>query len=296
MKTVHIYYQNIVPKVDELSVILGYFDGVHLGHQYLIKEARKHAKYPLAIITFDQPISSLIDTGKTPEIITSLDDRFKIISKLGVDYFYLFHIDKNFLKLSEEEFISILKKLNVKEVFVGTDFRFGNNRKGDVNLLKDYFDVEVKELQQIDSKKISSQNIKEFLKDGKVLEANRLLGRNYQINGTLQKGKGIGHKIGFPTINIKPNDNYVMPKFGVYKTITYLDGVPHLSITNVGVNPTIKDDNPISVEVHLQNYNNELFDVASIEFVEFIRKEKKFDSLEELKAQIACDTEKVFKK
>lgn len=296
MKTVHIYYNDISPKVDELSLILGYFDGVHLGHQYLIKEARKYAKYPLAILTFDTPIPTLIDNGKSAEVLTSLDDRFKVISKLGVDYYYLFHIDKNFLNLSDEKFVEILKKLNVKEVFVGTDFRFGKDRKGDINLLKDYFDVTVKDLKTFNDQKISSQNIKDLIKDGDIKTANKLLGRNYQINGTIVSGKGIGHSIGFPTINIKPSDNYCLPRFGVYKTIAYLDNIPRLSITNVGVNPTVKEGNPITIEVHLQNYNNEQFDVASVEFIEFVRPEIKFDNLDELKKQIASDVNKVFKK
>ncbi len=295
MKVVHIYYQNITAKVEHLSMILGYFDGVHLGHQHLIKTARKMAKHPLAILTFDRPVSSLMNNGKNSEVLTSLDDRFKMISKLGVDYYYLFHIDKEFLNLSSDDFIDILKKLNVEEVFAGEDFHFGKNRSGDTNLLKDYFDVEVVDLLKENGEKISSQEIKELLMIGRLKEANDLLGHNYQISGTPITGKGIGHKIGFPTINVKMNDNYVLPKFGVYKTICYLDGVPHLSICNVGINPTVDMGNLPSIEVHLKDFENYSYSNINVEFLEFIRPEIKFSSLDELKNQIENDTKKVFK-
>lgn len=296
MKVEHIYYKSISPKNENLSLILGYFDGVHLGHLKLIENARKNAKNKLGIITFDRPISSLIVNGKTPEVLTSLDDRFRIISRLGIDYYFLFHIDKDFLNLSEIDFINILKKLNVKEVFVGEDFRFGNNRKGDINLLKDYFDVNVTSLMMIDNEKVSSQNIKELLSRGEVTKANKLLSHNYQISGVVIPGNHIGTKIGFPTLNIKLNDNYLLPRFGVYKTIAYINNIPRLSITNVGVKPTVDALNIPVVEVHLKDYENEKIDNVSIEFLEFIRDEKKFSSLEELKKQIEEDTRKVFKK
>jgi len=295
MKVVHIYYQNISAKVDDLSIILGYFDGVHLGHQYLIKEARKYAKYPLAILTFDKSVSSLIKTGKTPENLTSLDDRFKIISKLGVDYYYLFHIDKDFLSLSDLDFVELLKKLNVREVFIGEDFRFGKNRKGTPNLLKDFFDVRVVDLKKENGEKISSQEIKNLLEIGNLKEANKLLGQNYSMVGTPISGKGIGHTIGFPTLNVKLSTNYVLPRFGVYKTIAYLDGVPHLSITNVGVNPTVDAGNLPSIEVHLKDYDEKEISSICVEFLEFVRPEIKFSSLEELKEQISKDVKEVFK-
>ena len=295
MKVVHIYYQNISAKVDNLSLILGYFDGVHLGHQYLIKEARKYAKHPLAILTFDKPVSSLINNGKSNDLITSLDDRFKMISKLGVDYYYLFHIDKDFLNLSDLDFIDLLKKLNVKEVFVGEDYRFGKNRVGTPNTLKDFFDVRVIDLLKENGEKISTQEIKNLLELGKLEEANKLLGHNYQISGTLITGKGIGRKIGFPTLNLKMYSNYVLPRFGVYKTITYLDGIPHLSITNVGVNPTVDAGDVPSIEIHLKDYSNDNVSSLCVEFLEFVRPEIKFSSLEELKEQISKDVEIVFK-
>ena len=295
MKVIHIYYQNISAKVEDLSLILGYFDGVHLGHHYLIKEARKHAKHPLAILTFDKPVSALVDNGKSPELLTSLDDRFRIISKLGIDFYYLFHIDKEFLSLSDVDFIELLRKLNVREVFVGEDYRFAKNRSGNVDTLKDYFDVHVIDLLKENGEKISSQEIKVLLEKGMIEEANKLLGHNYQINGTFVSGKHIGHKLGFPTLNVKMNDNYCLPRFGVYKTIAYLDGIPHLSITNVGVKPTVDAGNIPNIEVHVKDYEEKNYSTIAVEFVEFIRPEMKFANLEELRKQIESDVKKVFK-
>ena len=295
MKVVHLYLDKISAKVQDLSLILGYFDGVHLGHQTLIKRARQYAKYPLAIITFDKPVSSLINNGKSSSVLTSVDDRFKIISKFGVDYLYLFHIDKDFLNKSSENFIDILKSLNVREIFVGEDFRFGKNRSGNVDTLKDYFDVDVSKLEVVNGEKISAQYIKDLIEVGKIKEANELLGHNYQISGTIVSGKQIGTLIGFPTINVKPSTNYVLPRFGVYKTIAYIDGIPHLSITNVGVNPTIDAGNIPTIEVHLKDFEENDLSTVSVEFLEFVRPEIKFESLDELKEQIQSDVKKVFK-
>lgn len=295
MKTILVDYKNIEPRFESLSMCLGYFDAVHLGHQKLIKYARKNAKNLLGLLTFDKPVSSIIKNGKSQEVITSLDDRFKIISKLGVDYYFVFKLEKAFLELSDMEFINLLKKMNVKEVFVGKDFRYGKDQKGTIYTLQDYFEVHVIDIEKIDDKKVSTEDIKNLIKNGDVLTASKLLDRNYSITGTIVPGNQIGRTIGFPTINLKLNDNYVLPKFGVYKTICYVDNVPHIAIANVGVRPTIKEGNTPNIEVHLKDFKGEIKgDYVILEFVEFIREEKKFDNLEDLKSQIQKDLKLVF--
>lgn len=294
MKTILVDYKNITPRFDSLSICLGFFDAVHLGHQELIRYARKNAKHTLGLLTFDKPISSLIDNGKSREVLTSLDDRFKIISKLGVDYYYVFKIDKAFTKLSDLDFINLLKKMNVKEVFVGKDFRYGNNQKGSIYTLQDYFDVHVVDIKNDGEEKISSQEIKNLIKDGKIEKASKLLGRNYCVTGSIVSGNQIGRTIGFPTLNLRLNDNYVLPKFGVYKTICYVDNVPHIAIANVGVKPTVGNNKP-GIEVHLKDFKGEIKgDFINLEFVSFVRVEKKFNSLDELKNQIEKDIKEVF--
>lgn len=295
MKTILLDYKRPTERFDELSICLGYFDGVHLGHQYLVKYARKHAKYTLGLLTFSKPISTLVDNGKNKSVLTSLDDRFKIISKLGVDYYFVTQIDIAFTKLSDMDFIEMLKKMHVKEIFVGKDFRYGAKAKGTISTLKDYFDVYDIDIKEVDGQKISTQEIVKLISDGNIENANDLLGHNYCVTGSLVSGKHIGTTIGFPTLNLKLSDNYVLPKFGVYKTICYVDNVPHIAITNVGVKPTIAEGFQPGIEVHLKDFKGEVKgDVISVEFLKFVRPEMKFSSIEELKAQINKDIKEVF--
>ena len=295
MKTILLDYKRPTQRFDALSICLGYFDGVHLGHQSLIKYARKYSKHTLGLLTFSKPISTLVDNGKNTCVLTSLDDRFKIISKLGVDYYFVTQIDKEFTELSDLDFIEMLRKMNVKEIFVGKDFRYGARAKGTISTLKDYFDVFDIDIKEVDGQKISTQEIENLIAEGKIERANDLLGHNYCVTGSLVSGKHIGRTLGFPTINLKLSDNYILPKYGVYKTICYVDNVPHIGITNVGVKPTIGDNFEPSTEIHLKNFNGEVVgDVISVEFLKFIRPEIKFSSLQELKAQISKDIKEVF--
>ena len=295
MKTILLDYKKPTERFDALSICLGYFDGVHLGHQALIKYARKNAKYILGLLTFSKPISTLVDNGKTKEVLTSLDDRFKIISKLGVDFYFVTQVDKEFTKLTDIEFIEMLRKMNVKEIFVGKDFRYGAKAQGTISTLKDYFEVNVIDIENVNGEKVSTQKIDSLLLDGNIKEANDLLGHNYTVVGTITTGTHIGTEIGFPTINLKLSDNYVLPKFGVYKTICYIDNVPHISITNVGVKPTVGDNFKPGIEFHLKDFKGEVKgDVINLEFLKFVRPEMKFSSKEELKSQIAKDVKEVF--
>ena len=296
MKTILLDYRNPTQRFDALSICLGYFDGVHLGHQALIKYARKYAKYTLGLLTFSKPISTFVDNGKNTDILTSLDDRFKIISKLGVDFYFVTQVDKQFTELTDLDFIDMLKKMHVKEIFVGKDFRYGAKAKGTISTLKDYFDVTVIDIESINGEKVSTQRIGNLISEGKINDANDLLGHNYSINGTIVEGQHIGTKIGFPTLNIKLSDNYLLPKFGVYKTICYIDNVPHISITNVGIKPTVTNSKEPGIEVHLKDAKGKISgDVINVEFLKFIRPEKQFSSLEELKHQIEADVSEVFR-
>jgi len=295
MRTILLDYKRPTERFDALSICLGYFDGVHLGHQALIKYARKYAKYTLGLLTFSKPISTLVDNGKNTSVLTSLDDRFKIISKLGVDYYFVTQIDKEFTELSDMEFIEMLKKMNVKEIFVGKDFRYGAKAKGTISTLKDYFEVYDIDIKEVDGKKISTQEIVNLISSGDIKTANDLLGHNYCIFGSIVSGKHIGTTIGYPTLNLKLSDNYVLPKFGVYKTICYVDNVPHIAISNVGVKPTVGDNLKPGIEVHLKDLKGIVKgDVISVEFLQFVRPEKKFSSLEELRQQISKDIKEVF--
>lgn len=278
-----------------ISIILGYFDGIHLGHQFLIEKAKNEARFETVFMTFSKPFQTFLNKDKNVCVLTSLDDRFRLVSRFGIDRFYVFEIDEKFLDLSAQDFVNILKQMNVQEIFCGSDYRFGKNRSGNPEFLRQFFDVTVVDLVNDHNEKISARDIKYLIQQGNVKEANRLLGHNYLISGSVIHGLGIGRKIGFPTMNMKLSESYVLPKFGVYKTVAYIDGIPHRSITNVGVKPTIDDSQIVTVEIHVENYAEENYSESiQLEFIEFVRPEMKFSSIEELKEQIAIDRQKVF--
>lgn len=293
MRTLQLDYKNIDQINEKLTLCLGYFDGIHLGHQKLILEAVKTGKYKVGVLTFDKPVSTFINNGKSTEVVTSLDDRAKALARLGVDYYLVLHIDEDFIKLSKDKFIELLKKLNAQELFFGLDYRFGYMAQGSpTDLEKEFLCHEVSLLSE-NNKKVAIQDIIKHIKDGDLEYVKTLLGRNYLISGVVEKGNGIGHTIGFPTMNLKMSTNYVLPKYGVYKTIAYVDNLPHLSLTNVGVKPTVGGNSP-TIEVHIPGLNIDAYGSSlALEFIEFIRPEIKFSSLEELTSQIKLDMKKI---
>ena len=288
--------QNSLPKNEKpISIILGYFDGIHRGHQFLIENACKSAKFETVLMTFSKPVSFFLNKEKSSTILTSLDDRFRIVSKMGIDSFYVLDIDEKFLNLSPLEFVELLQKMNVKEVYCGTDFKFGKNRQGTPEFLSEYFVTKVVDLLLENGEKISARDIKYLVQQGNIKEANRLLGHNFMMSGAVVHGLGLGRKIGFRTMNMKLSDSYIIPKYGVYKTIAYIDGIPHRSVTNVGVKPTVDSSNAVSIEIHVENYTKENYsETIQLEFLDFVRPEMKFSSFEELKKQIASDIDNAF--
>lgn len=275
-----------------IAICLGNFDGVHLGHQHLINYAIEHSKLDVAVMTFSEPLGNYGFKRKSKKVLTSLSDRKVIFSKLSVDICFVLKLDQNIANLSPEDFINkILKKINVKEVYVGSDYRFGKDAKGRPFLLKNYFDVFLVPLLKIDGEKISSKSIIKMIEKGEIEFANRYLGHHYQIRGTIAKGKNIGTKIGYPTANLETDTPYVLPLYGVYNTIVYISGIPHVAITNVGIRPTVSENKKVSIESHILFYHdsNDYGKTIYVEFVSFIRHEKKFKSIEELQKQLFVD-------
>jgi riboflavin kinase/FMN adenylyltransferase len=188
----------------------------------------------------------------------------------------------------------ILKKLGVKEVFVGTDYRFGHGASGSVADLRKHFDVHAFELLSTKDGKISTSTIIKSLDDGDVEKANELLGYDYQIRGVVGYGNQVGNKIGFPTANLDIAANYVLPKNGVYKTICYVDGKPYLALTNIGVHPTLGASDRVLVESYLLHYEGNAYGKTMyVAFLSRLRDEKKFDDVADLKKQIAIDLDSI---
>ena len=296
------HYTNFnIKKLHRGSIILiGNFDGLHLGHQKLFQLAQSYKKkynLKIGVVNFD-PMPKMFFNKKLKNFrLSNIDQKIKLLSNLKVDFVITKKFDKKFSKTKALNFISQIlnKKLSSKFIFVSNNFRFGNKREGNVNLLKKYeqlFNYKVVKPEPFikSNKIVSSSLIRNLLEKGLLDKANNLLKRNWTIQGVVKKGRQVGKKIGFPTCNIDIDD-YVLAKPGVYavrvlrkNSDKYLKG-----IANLGYRPTF-NQKKILLEVHLFNFSGNLYNkLLSVEFLKFIRKEKKFNNVNQLRAQIKKD-------
>ena len=295
-------YKNFnISKNHKRSIILiGNFDGVHLGHQKLFKVAnhyKKKFKLNIGVLTFEPMPKMFFNNDFKNFRILNIDQKNKILKDLGVDFLITKNFDKNFSKIKSDFFIKeiLSKKLNAKYIFVSNNFRFGNKRKGDVKqLIKDEktYDFKIIKPQPLilNNKIISSTFIRSLLEKGDLEKANKLLSRNWTIEGIVEKGRQQGKKIGFPTCNIDIK-NYVISMPGVYavKVKQKNSNKSLKAIANLGYRPTF-NQKKILLEVHIFNFSGNLYNkYLSVEFIKFIRKEKKFKNVNELKKQILSD-------
>lgn len=292
MEIINIDIQKLTDiKENKINLVLGFFDGVHLGHQKMILDSIKN--YVTGVMTFD--ISPKFAIGKDIRYshITSLYDKANILEKLGVKYLYVLRVNKELLSLEKIEFIEkILKRINPKAIYAGSDYRFGKNASGDISLLKNYFEVNEYPLVKIDDKKVSSREIRNLIAEGEMKEVNKLLGRPYQITGLVIEGKHNGEKIGFPTANLELNFPYVLPKLGVYTGYVKLLNSRYKAIISMSTHPTIQELNDPIIEVHLLSYKGDLYGKEiEVQFMEYIREIKKFASMDELASQLEKDKE-----
>lgn len=281
-------------KINEpISLCLGFFDGVHIGHAKLIEHARRYS-YAIGVLSFE---SSPKNIDLKNEEITPLEFKKSLFEKMGVEYLLLLKVDERMLKTSPDDFIfKVLKIINPQILICGQDFTFGYQGKGTPDLLKKYFDVDIINIRFENNQKISSSSIKQMIKDGQIEHANKLLNRPYSINGVVKHGFGKGRHLGFNTINIEINDDYVMPKYGVYLCKVCVDYQEYYGLANVGVHPTINElDKPI-VEVNIFDFDKEIYGFeVKCDFIKFIRSERKFSNIEELKNQVLSDIDEAKK-
>lgn len=283
------------------AVALGNFDGVHIGHQELIKsninEAKKRNLKSTVLVFRNHTKEILKKNGDSKiQLLTSFDQKIDILKGFGLDTLYIADFNENLMKLSPEEFVDniLLKKLNTKLVTVGFNYRFGYKASGDVELLKKIgldkgIDVNIIPPVYVGHEIVSSTAIRNSIKAGDIKKANRFLGRNFTIIGSVVKGKNRGRKLGFPTANIKLIDNYVLPKQGVYITNTIVDGEKLISLTNIGYNPTFNEDE-LKIETYILDFNGNLYGkTLQIQFIDFIRDDVKFNTAQELIEQIEKD-------
>jgi riboflavin kinase/FMN adenylyltransferase len=291
---------NIDKKYKRSIVLIGNFDGVHLGHQKLLKLAQSYKKkynLKIGVINFDPMPKMFFNQSLKNFRLSNISQKINLLKKLKVDFIITKKFDKVFSKTKSINFIRqiLFQKLNAKFIFVSNNFRFGNKREGDVNLLinheLDYDYKVIKPKPLITSNKImSSTLIRNLLENGYLDKANKLLDRKWCIEGNVQKGRQVGKKIGFPTCNIDIKD-YVLAKPGVYavKVLRKNNSKYIKGIANLGYRPTF-NQKKILLEVHLFNFSGNLYNkYLSVEFLKFIRKEKKFKNVNQLRAQITKD-------
>ena len=295
-------YKNFnVSKNHKKSIILiGNFDGIHLGHQKLFKLAsnyKKKFKLNIGVLTFE-PIPKMFFNKNFKNFrISNIIQKNKILKNLGVDFLITKKFDKKFSQIKSDYFIKeiLSKKLKAKYIFVSNNFRFGNKRAGDIKeLIKnekiyDYKIIKPQPL-MLNKKVISSTYIRSLLEKGYLKKANKILSRNWSIEGIVQKGRQQGKKIGFPTCNIDIKD-YVISMPGVYSVKVKLKNSNKSlkAIANLGYRPTF-NQKKILLEVHIFNFSGNLYNkYLSVEFIRFIRKEKKFKNVNQLRKQIQSD-------
>ncbi len=284
-----------------LSLALGYFDGVHIGHQAVIKNAVNYAKQnggKSAVITFkDHPCCFF--HGVCPKYILTREYREKFIADLGVDYLYELDFEK-LAGLSAEEYLEniLIKHFSPKSISTGFNHNFGHNKTGDVKFLEQesikynykYFALPP---QKYDGEVISSTKIRKLLSDGQIDTANKMLGRNFIIEGTVIKGRQIGRTIGFRTANILYPIELIDIPFGVYSVLVNYASQTYQGIANFGVRPTVNGQGAL-LEVHIIDFEKDIYgEVLEVKFIKMLRTERKFDSLDSLKQQISRDIKSI---
>ena len=286
--------------IQRASLALGFFDGVHPGHEVVIgkavEEARRLGAVP-AVVTFKEHPRSLT-LGKSPPLLTLIDQRLELFAGLGVEAALVLSFTEELCRLAPEDYVQsvLVECMGAKSLSVGFNHRFGRNRVGDpemLRLLGEKFDyiVHVAGEVIVDGAPVSSSRIREAITQGNVELAHNLLSRNYAIAGEVQHGDGRGNQIGFPTANLRIAAEQVMPAIGVYSAVVRLpDHTRRACVVNIGRRPTFGQDQPITTEIHILDFDQNLYGQhLSLEFVRFIRPEMKFSGVESLKAQIASD-------
>ncbi|MEP6664673.1 MAG: bifunctional riboflavin kinase/FAD synthetase [Verrucomicrobiota bacterium] len=288
------------PNTHKVCLAIGVFDGVHLGHQQVIRQAISDAQQHEAlsvVVTFDCHPNTIVAPEKTPPLIYPLARKLRVIESLGVVATQLIHFDKIFSQVSAEDFIRNLMRdfKNVHSICVGSSFTFGHKRQGNVELLKTLgaelnFIVHGLAAVSLDGDRVSSTRIRDAIRAGNLDAASQMLGRNYSLAGKIIEGDKVGRQMGFPTANLEIN-GLVLPPNGVYAAHAEVSGKTFRAAVNIGFRPTVKDAAlQLHVEAHLLDFSGELYSQEmELTFVEKLRDEQKFPSLDALKQQIAQD-------
>ena len=301
--------QSACPRPPEGSAVtIGAYDGVHVGHQAVIAEVRRRAEsrgLRSAVVTFDRHPASVVRPESAPKLLTDLDQKLELLAATGVDYCLVITFDEARSNESADDFTRdvLAGCLNARVVVVGEDFHFGHNRTGNVTRLSELgaeLGFEVQGIDLVDESgqatgtgtRVSSTRIRQALRAGDLAEANAMLGRPYEMRGTVDHGDARGRELGFPTANVSVPDDVLLPADGVYAGwYERPDGTVHPAAINLGRRPQFYDDAPFSLlEAHLLDFRGDLYgEAAKVRFVERVRGEARFASVDALIAQIGRD-------
>lgn len=305
MKVIDLSQEIIEDKPQKVVATLGFFDGVHMGHRHLIDQVKKEAKrlgLPSAVITFPVHPRKVLQSDYQPKLICGYTEKLAQLKTTGIDYVYSVPFTREMSMLSAKDFIcKILKEeINVDTLVIGYDHRFGHNREEG---FEDYIrygkevDIDIIRATELrcDEEKVSSSEIRRLLIDGNVVRANKLLTYNYTLSGKIIEGYQVGRTIGFPTANMKVWEKYkVVPLLGVYAVFVHFQDKTHEGMLYIGTRPTLHNDPQISVEVNIFDFDGDLYNQSlTVEFIDFIRGDERFDKVEELIASIHRDKQRV---
>ena len=295
-----------ISKYDEkhpVAITIGTFDGVHIGHRKILEKVINHAKnskLKSAVLTFFPHPRMVLQKDANIKLLNTIDEKKWILEKMGLDILVIHPFTKEFSRLTATEFVRdlLVNKLKAKRIIIGYDHRFGRNRTANINDLIAFgntldFSVEEIPAQEIDEVSVSSTKIRKALEQGDVETANSYLGYEYMLTGTIKKGKGLGRKIHFPTANVNIEETYkLIPKNGSYIVKSKIHAHDVFGMMNIGYNPTVNGTSK-TIEVHFFDFDENLYGKKlQIDLLSRLRDEKKFESLEELKLQLARDKEK----
>ena len=299
MLTIHAANE-LKPSGRKVCLAIGFFDGVHLGHQQIIRQtitdARQHDAEAM-VVTFDQHANTVVAPQRVPPLIYSLPQKLRTIESLGPDALLLLHFDAALSQQTGEAFVrSLVRDLGqVQSLCVGANFTFGHKRGGNVELLcrlgvELKFTVHGMAALALDGQAVSSTRIREAIRAGDLDGVSQMLGRGYSVAGTVTRGDGLGRQLGFPTANLEAT-GLVLPPHGVYAVWAQVKGARHRAVLNIGLRPTLKDPNPqLRVEAYLIDFEGDLYgQELELGFVEKLRAEQQFASLADLRQQIAQD-------
>ncbi|MBQ7614202.1 MAG: bifunctional riboflavin kinase/FAD synthetase [Butyrivibrio sp.] len=283
---------------DKTAVAIGKFDGIHLGHKKLLDIILRQKADGLksVVFTFDPPPEEFFTGSQIPQLFTRLEKR-AAFEEMGIDILIEFPLTAETAATPPEDFVRriLVKQINADFIAAGTDVSFGDKGRGDQHLLRNLsreigYELELIDKVRIDDEEVSSTRVRNRVSDGDMPMVKRLLGYNYSVSGTVQHGRHIGHTIGVPTVNVIPPSNKLLPPYGVYSSRVYLEDRVYDGMTNIGRKPTISDKEQVGVETFIYDFNADAYGkFIKVELLRFVRPEMKFDSIDDLKAQIQSD-------